>query len=86
LLPLSLLLSNFLQIPLLFSSLLQIPLLPSSLLQILIPGGAFKLVANIGVVVVFELATNLGAIIVAFKLATNIVAANYGVLFSSLRQ
>jgi hypothetical protein len=86
LLPSSLLLSSFLQIPLLFPSLLQIPLLPSSLLQILIPSGAFKLVANLGVViVVVELVANLGAIIVAFKLATNLVVANFGV-FSSLLQ
>ncbi len=82
LLPSCFLLSSFLQIPLLFSSLLQIPLLPSSLLQISIPGGAFKLVANLGVVIVaFELATNLSVIIVAFKLATNLVATNFGVVF-----
>ncbi len=68
LLPSSLLLSNFLQIPLLFSSLPQIPLLLSSLFQILIPSGAFKLVANLGVVVVaFKLVTNLNVIIVAFQ-------------------
>jgi hypothetical protein len=82
LLPSSLLFSSFLQIPLLFSSLPQIPLLLSSLFQILIPSGAFKLVANLGVVVVaFKLVTNLNVIIVAFKLATNLVVANFGVVF-----
>ncbi len=48
------------------------------MLQILIPSDAFKLGANLGVViVVVELVANLDAIIVAFKLATNLVIANF---------
>jgi hypothetical protein len=59
---------------------------PQALLQISIPSSAFKLVANLGVIiVVVELVANLGAIIFAFKLATNLIVANFGV-FSSLLQ
>jgi hypothetical protein len=66
-LPLSLLLSSFLQIMLLLSSLLQIPIHVS----------AFKLVTNLGSTVgTFKFVANLDVTIVAFKLATNLIVAN----------